>query len=76
MIGGKALFVCRRELSSSLFSVSLGSQSADLGPRKNDESVCHKPVRVAVGSLIWLSGMTRPGIANAVRVVTRQPTIL
>ena len=52
------------------------SQSADLGPRRNDESVCDKPVRAAVGSLIWLSSMTRPDIANAVRVVTRQPTIL
>ena len=48
------------------------SQSVDLGPRKNDEPVCDKPVRVAVGSLIWLSGMTRPDIANTVRAVARQ----
>ena len=35
------------------------SQSADLGPRTNDEPVCDKPVRAAVGKLIWLGGMTR-----------------
>ena len=28
------------------------SQSADLGPRRDDEPVCDKPVRAAVGSLI------------------------
>ena len=48
------------------------SQSADLGPRRNDEPVYDKPVRAAVGSLIWLGGMTRPDIANAVRAVARQ----
>ena len=48
------------------------SQSADLGPRRNDEPVCDKPVRAAVGSLIWLGGMTRPDIANAFRAVARQ----
>jgi len=48
------------------------SQSADLGPRRNDEPVCDKPVRATVGSLIWLSGMTRPDIANVVRAVVRQ----
>ena len=48
------------------------SQSADLGPRSNDQPVCDKPVRAAVGSLIWLDGMTRPNIANAVRAVARQ----
>ena len=42
------------------------SQSADLSPRWNDEPVCDKPVRAAVGSLIWLGGITRPDIANAV----------
>ena len=48
------------------------SQSADLGPRRNDEPVCDKPVGAAVGGLIWLGGMTRPDIANAVRAVARQ----
>ena len=48
------------------------SQSADLGPRRNDELVCGTPVRAVVDSLIWLGGMTRPDIANAVKAVTRQ----
>ena len=52
------------------------SQSADLGFRRNDKPVCDKPVRAAVGSLIWLGGMTRRDIANAVRAVARQATIL
>ena len=48
------------------------SQPADLGPTRDDEPVCYKPVCAAVGSLIWLGGMTRPDIANAVRAVARQ----
>ena len=48
------------------------SQSADLGLRRNDEPVCVKPVRAAVGSLIWLGGITRPDIANAFRAAARQ----
>ena len=48
------------------------SQSADLGPRREGKPVCDKPVRAAVGSLIWVGGMTRPDIANAVRAVARQ----
>ena len=48
------------------------SQSADLGPRRNDELVCDKPVHAAVGSLIWFRGMARPDIANPVRAVARQ----
>ena len=47
------------------------SQSADFGPRGNDEAVYDKPVRAAVGSLIWLGGMARPNIANVVRAVAR-----
>ena len=47
-------------------------QSANLGPRRNDEPVYDKPVRAAVGSLIWLGGMTRPDIVSAVRAVIRQ----
>ena len=48
------------------------SQSKDLGPRRNEELLCDKSVRAAAGSLIWLGGMTRPDIANAVRAVARQ----
>ena len=48
------------------------SQSADLGPRRDDESVCDKPVRAAVGNLLWSGGTTWPDIASAVRVVARQ----
>ena len=48
------------------------SQSADLGPRRNDELACDKPVRAAVGSLIWLGNMARRDIANSVRAVARQ----
>ena len=48
------------------------SQSADLGSSRNDEPVCDKPIRPAVGSLRWLGGMARPDIANAVRAVARQ----
>ena len=33
------------------------SQSEDLGPRGNEESVCDKPVPAAIGSLIRLSGI-------------------
>lgn len=40
------------------------SQSADLDIRRNDESVCEKPVRASVGTLIWIRGMMRPDIAN------------
>ena len=47
------------------------SQSADLDPRRNDEPVCDRPVRAAVGSFIWLGRMTRPDKANAVRAVAR-----
>jgi hypothetical protein len=48
------------------------SQSADLDPGSEGDSVCDKPVRAAVGSLIWVGGITRPDIANAVRAVARR----
>ena len=48
------------------------SQPADLGPWREGEPVCDKPVRAAVGSLIWVGGMTRPDIANERRAVARQ----
>ena len=47
------------------------SQSADLGLRREGEPVCDKPVREDVGSLIWVGGMTRPDITNAVKTVAR-----
>ena len=48
------------------------SQTADLGLRGNDKPVVGKPVRAAVGSLIWLGGMTRPDIAGMVRSIAHQ----
>ena len=48
------------------------SHSAELGPRREDEPVCDKPVRAVAKSLIWVGGMTRPDITNAVRKVARQ----
>ena len=51
-----------------------GSPGVDLGPRNNgepggnDEFPLYRPV---VGSLMWLSVMTRPYIANALRECAR-----
>ena len=47
------------------------SPGADLGPKQDDEPGGDWPVREAVGSLVWLSTMTRPDITNAVRAVAR-----
>ena len=43
----------------------------ELGPRTEDDPGGKWPYREAVGSPLWLSNMTRPDIANAVRVVAR-----
>ena len=47
------------------------SPSADLGPKQADKAGGDWPVREAIGSLMWLSTMTRPDITNAVRAVAR-----
>ena len=54
--------------STSNISASPG---ADLGPKREDEPGGDWPVREAVGSLLWLSTMTKPDITNAVRAVAR-----
>ena len=43
----------------------------ELGPREEGEPKGDWPYREAVGSLMWLSTMTRPDISNAVRTVAR-----
>ena len=43
----------------------------DLGPKRINWKGGDWPYKQAVGSLLWISGMTRPDMASAVRVVTR-----
>ena len=47
------------------------SPGADLRPKQDDEPGGDWPLTEAVGSLMWLSTMTRPDITNAVRAVAR-----
>ena len=47
------------------------SPGADLGPKQDNEPGGDWSVRGAVGSLMWLSTMTRSDITNAVRAVAR-----
>ena len=49
----------------------LASPGTDLGPKHDDEPGGDWPVREAIGSLMWLSTMTRPDITNGVRAVAR-----
>lgn len=51
----------------------LAFPSANLAfPKRDDESVCGKPDRMAVGSLSWLSDKSRPNITNGVSAVAHQ----
>ena len=43
----------------------------DLGPKRIYEKEGDWPYEQAVGGLLWISGMTRPDIASAVRAVAR-----
>ena len=52
--------------SSSDFPATPG---VELGPREEGEPIEDWPYREAMGSLIWLSTMTRPDISNAARAV-------
>ena len=60
----------KRFAVQSIFDIP-ASPGADLGPKQDNEPRGDWPVREAVGSLMWLSTMTRPDITNAVRAVAR-----
>ena len=53
------------------FSDIPATPGVELGPREEGEPKGDWPYRGAVGSLMWLSTMTRPDISNAVRAVAR-----
>lgn len=48
------------------------SQSAGLGPSRDDKSIFDKPVRTAIGSFDWLVGMARQNVTNGIEAVARQ----
>ena len=52
-------------------SYTPASTVADLGPTAASDTVVGCPFRQAVGGAMWPTGMTRPDIANAARVVAR-----
>ena len=58
-------------LDVSTTSDTSASPGADLGTKRDDESGGDWPVREAIGSLLWLSTMTRPDITNPVRAMAR-----
>ena len=64
----KSPLACFKLKSSSNIPVSL---VAELGPTTDDDIVTDRPFRQAVGGMMWLAGMTRPGIPNAARAVAR-----
>ena len=47
------------------------SVELDFGPKRIHEKGGDWPYKQALGGLLWISGMTRPDIASAVRAVTR-----
>ena len=53
------------------FSDIPATPGVEIGPREEGELKGDWPYREAVGSLMWLSTMTRPDISNAVRAVAR-----
>ena len=63
-----------QQYSISATSNIPGSSGVDLGPRKDSEPGGNQEFpkyRALVGSLMWLSVMTRPDIANALRACAR-----
>ena len=55
----------------SISDIPASAGGADLRPKQGNEPGGDWPVREAIGSLMWLSTMTRPDIPNAVRAVAR-----
>ena len=50
---------------------TLASVEFDLGPKRIHEKGGDWPYKQTVGSLLWISGITRPDIASALRAVAR-----